>query len=474
MDKEYTININTLIIDLLKGLKKFWYLIIILPSILSGIFFCTSVKKYTPIYTAKATFTIQAGYEDANIGYSYSYYYNSQTASQMALTFPYILQSNLLQEIVCQDLNVGYLNGSISAMTIPDTNLFTIIVTSANPQDAYNILNSVIENYPKVAVFVLGDTKMNILSSPKIPSAPRNKPSYSRMTKIGFLAGGVLGMGCIFLYAITRRTIKEPEDLKEKLNIKCLGVMPCVRFKQRNKKVNKLINILNNRVSSSFKESIRSVRTRILKEINNEKSKVIVVTSSIPGEGKTTFSINLALSLAQIGNKVILADGDLRNPSLLMNLDVLKRFKGLGEIVGEDALLEESIQYLPQYQISVVGSYQPYNNATQLITDPLMKYTINELREMADYVIIDTPPCCVVTDAVSISNYADYVIYVVRQDHVRRDKIIDSLTSLSYSKVELLGAVLTLTESGYGAYGYRYGYNNKLYGKSYKENEHAV
>lgn len=249
--------------------------------------------------------------------------------------------------------------------------------------------------------------------------------------------------------------------------------MPSVRFKKRNKTINKLVNILNEKVNSTFKESIRSVRTRILKEIDNEKSKVILVTSSIPQEGKTTFSINLALSLAQIGHKVILVDGDLRNPSVLVNLDVLKRFRGLGEILEREVTLEESIQYLSEYQISVLASYKSYVNAAQIIASPIMQDTIKELRNIADYVIIDTPPCCVVTDAVSISKCADYAVYVVREDFVQTDKIIDSLTSLSYSKVKLLGAVLTQTEINLGVTGYRYGYSQKLYEKGIKENENA-
>lgn len=206
---------------------------LVLASVMSWLFFYVSARKYTPLYTSKATFTILAAYVDNYAGYSYRYYYNSQTASQMAVTFPYILNSYLLQEIVCEDLGVPYLNGSINAVAIPDTNLFTIMVTSTNPNDAYHILNSVIRNYPKVAEFVIGDTKMNMLSSPKVPTNPTNRPVYSRMTKIGFLAGCVLGCGFIFLYALTRTTIRKVDDVKKILNLECLGVLPVVKFKRR-------------------------------------------------------------------------------------------------------------------------------------------------------------------------------------------------------------------------------------------------
>lgn len=457
-NNEKTIDIMVFLSDMIKGIKKFWYLILVLANVMSWAFFYVSAKKYTPLYTSKATFTILAAYEDNYAGYSYRYYYNSQTASQMAVTFPYILNSYLLQEIVCEDLGVPYLNGSINAVAIPDTNLFTIMVTSTNPNDAYNILNSVIKNYPKVAEFVIGDTKMNMLSSPKIPTKPVNRPSYSRMTKLGFLAGCMLGFGVIFLYALTRSTIRKAEDIKNILNLKCLGVMPVVKFKRRKKDIDRTINILNEKVGGMFNESIRSIRTQIIQAIGDKKSNVIVVAGSVPKEGKTTLAINLSIALGQMGYSVILVDGDLRNPSVLNMLDIVLPLNGIAEIIDENKTIENSLHYLRKYNISVLAGHKPHPNPNRILFDYTLTEIMTMIKNMADFVIVDTSPCYMVPDAITFAKLADHAIYCIRQDYVKRGLIIDSMTSLSYSHVNVLGAVLTFAETGLGSYGYRYSY----------------
>ncbi|HOA31950.1 MAG TPA: polysaccharide biosynthesis tyrosine autokinase [Clostridia bacterium] len=458
MDNETSIDIMVLLSDLIKGIKKFWHIVLVLASVMSWLFFYVSARKYTPLYTSKATFTILAAYVDNYAGYSYRYYYNSQTASQMAVTFPYILNSYLLQEIVCEDLGVPYLNGSINAVAIPDTNLFTIMVTSTNPNDAYHILNSVIRNYPKVAEFVIGDTKMNMLSSPKVPTNPTNRPVYSRMTKIGFLAGCVLGCGFIFLYALTRTTIRKVDDVKKILNLECLGVLPVVKFKRRKNDMDHSVNIMNDKVGSAFGESIRSIRTKLLKETSDKKNNVIVVAGSVPKEGKTTLAINLSIALGQMGYSVILVDGDLRNPSVLNMLDIVMPLNGLGEILEGEQTIEQSIHGFGKYNISVLAGQKSYPNPNKLLSHHSLVEVIIMLRNMADFVIIDTPPCHLVPDAVAFVKLADHAVYCIRQDYAKRSLIIDSLTSLSYSQVNVLGAVLTFTETGIGSYGYRYGY----------------
>ena len=414
MDNETSIDIMVLLSDLIKGIKKFWHIVLVLASVMSWLFFYVSARKYTPLYTSKATFTILAAYVDNYAGYSYRYYYNSQTASQMAVTFPYILNSYLLQEIVCEDLGVPYLNGSINAVAIPDTNLFTIMVTSTNPNDAYHILNSVIRNYPKVAEFVIGDTKMNMLSSPKVPTNPTNRPVYSRMTKIGFLAACVLGCGFIFLYALTRTTIRKVDDVKKILNLECLGVLPVVKFKRRKNDMDHSVNIMNDKVGSAFGESIRSIRTKLLKETSDKKNNVIVVAGSVPKEGKTTLAINLSIALGQMGYSVILVDGDLRNPSVLNMLDIVMPLNGLGEILEGEQTIEQSIHGFGKYNISVLAGQKSYPNPNKLLSHHSLVEVIIMLRNMADFVIIDTPPCHLVPDAVAFVKLADHAVYCIR------------------------------------------------------------
>jgi succinoglycan biosynthesis transport protein ExoP len=139
-------------------------------------------------------------------------------------------------------------------------------------------------------------------------------------------------------------------------------------------------------------------------------------------------------------------------------MDIVMPLKGIGEIVEGEQTIEHSIYYINKYNISLLAGHKSYQNPNKILSHYSLVEVIAMLRNMADFVIIDTPPCHMVPDAVAFAKYADHAIYCIRQDYAKRSLIIDSLTSLSYSRVNVLGAVLTFTETGIGSYGYRYGY----------------
>ena len=149
------IDIVNVISDFLYGIKRLWFLIIILiVGFAAYSYFSTSVS-YVPQYVASATMTVTTptgggGYIDAN------------SAAQMAEVFPYILESGALQEVVAQEMGVDAIQGSINVTAEEGTNLLTISVTSGNAQMAYDTLQQVIESYPQVAEFVLGETKLEV------------------------------------------------------------------------------------------------------------------------------------------------------------------------------------------------------------------------------------------------------------------------------------------------------------------------
>ena len=236
--------------------------------------------------------------------------------------------------------------------------------------------------------------------------------------------------------------------------LECLGG----EVQETKKDIDYSVNIMNDKVGSAFGESIRSIRTKLLKETSDKKNNVIVVAGSVPKEGKTTLAINLSIALGQMGYSVILVDGDLRNPSVLNMLDIVMPLNGLGEILEGEQTIEQSIHGFGKYNISVLAGQKSYPNPNKLLSHHSLVEVIIMLRNMADFVIIDTPPCHLVPDAVAFVKLADHAVYCIRQDYAKRSLIIDSLTSLSYSQVNVLGAVLTFTETGIGSYGYRYGY----------------
>lgn len=205
------------------------------------------VKSYRPMYKAEATFTVET-YSTTQSGYTF--FYDSRTAAQMALTFPYLLDSDLLLERVRADMGVEILNGTPSAKVIDNSNLFTLSVTSRDPQAAYDILQALIKNYPAVAEYVIGKTQLNMIDYPEFPSTPYNSTQHLKSAVQGGLIGLVLGLGVVLLHALMRNTVRKETDITEKLHTSCLGSVPLV-VPKGNRKVQDL-SIHSSKVGTPF------------------------------------------------------------------------------------------------------------------------------------------------------------------------------------------------------------------------------
>lgn len=464
------IDINILVSDIFKCIKRLWWILPILAAVLSVVMCAKEVKNYVPMYKASATFTItvqsssasSTGGEDV-----YSYYYNSSTASQMAATFPYILSSDVFMDVLKEDLGVSFINGTISAAAISDSNMFTLSVTSRNPEDAYNILISVIENYPAVAQYVIGDSQMNMQIPPNVPTEPVNSIVFKSDLKLSIFVALCIVGAIVLALAVTRNTVRTKKDIKYKLNQNQLGTIGKVKFKRHAGRFDDSITVLNSRIPEMFKESMRVIRIRTLKEIK-ETGNVIMVTSTLPNEGKSTVSVNLAIEIAKQGKAVALVDGDFRNPTIRNILGIKGENGDLTKIIEEnkDNFVLEKDKKTGLY---VLGCAEGISKPSVKLNSTQMKYVMKCLKKEMDYVIIDTPPCGPIADASMIAKLADGIIYVIRQDYVKISNIMNAIQNLSYSKTKILGCVLNLAESGvsgygYGAYGYGYGYSYGKYG----------
>ena len=128
-----------------------------------------------------------------------------------------LLDSDLLLDRVKADLGVEYLSGTPSARVIENSNLFTLSVTSRDPQAAYDILQALIKNYPAVAEYVIGKTQLNMIDYPELPTTPYNSTRHLKLTAIGGFSGFALGLGIVLLYTLLRNTVRKEKDITEKL-----------------------------------------------------------------------------------------------------------------------------------------------------------------------------------------------------------------------------------------------------------------
>ena len=464
------IDISELLSRFFRELKKLWIPAIIVTAAFAVLFALRAKMNYTPMYQSRAMFTVSSGYSSDDI-LSYSYYYDNEAAKQLAAAFPYMLGTDVMNELVKNELGVSYINGSIRAEAVADTNLFILTVTSSDPQDAYDILEAVIASYPRVALYMVDYSQVIMKSEPTVPTAPYNSFSW----KGSAVKGGMLGLGlsCLaaLVLAMMRKTIFSAADLKASANVPILAsVARTSATKRRSGKG--IISLTHAGVDPDFVEAMRGLRIKLLRAMTEPGAQVILVTSTLPGEGKTTISANLALSLASSGLRTVLIDTDLRKQDTKAAVGVNDTRPGLPEYMTDSNIKVASmLSPVPGSSLEVICSTaakrRPPMNAHKL------EQLIERLRPDYDYIVLDTPPCGIISDAKFICRCADAIVYVVRHDYASRNQIVDSMQELADQKAKLTGCVLNDTPAvshskryGYGQYGYgKYGYGKTGYKK---------
>lgn len=212
-----------------------------------------------------------------------------------------------------------------------------------------------------------------------------------------------------------------------------------------------------------IKEAYNELRTNITFLIPKKECKTICVTSAVASEGKSTTSVNNAITFARAGKKVLLIDCDLRKPNVYRILNI-KNDKGISEVLVSEAEIKNVIHKNVFENMDVITSGVIPPNPVELLSSERMSQVISELSQNYDYIFIDAPPIAIVTDAALISNFTDGVIIVVRQNVAERKMILDAVKKLEFVGAKILGFVLNdavSSKSGYGSYKYKYKYNNK-------------
>lgn len=456
IDEAEKIDLISLAEDFIYGLKKLWLLILVL--ILGGavISYFRTTYTYTPQYEASATMSVTAP------GGVYS-----GAATQMANVFPYILTSGVLEEVVAQEMGLDAVPGNITASAEDGTNLLTIAVTSDDPQMAYDILHTVIECYPEVAEYVVGSTSLTILDETGVPSDTQKAVVVRGSYRRGAVAGAAAGLVILCLYVLLKKTVKSKEKLRNQINIPDMGSLPYIKHKKRKKKPEQnKVSLINTRTPASYQEAIRRLRIRVLRDVEENHTKTIMVTSSIPGEGKTTVAVNLAVSLARQGKKVVLVDCDLRNPSVGEFLGI-KEDKGIDSVLHAKAAVTDVLKEMDvkDGKLTLLLGEPEERTDISLLGSRRMREMIAELKSMADVVILDTAPAQLLADASLMARFVDAALYVIRYDYTKMYKIREGIQSLAMSKIKMLGYVFNCDRnSGDGKYGYGYGYGYRHYG----------
>lgn len=231
--------------------------------------------------------------------------------------------------------------------------------------------------------------------------------------------------------------------------------------KKKNKRSERRFTLVGPDTPFQYQEAFKSLRTNLKFLAMGKTCKKIIMTSAIPGEGKSSVAVNLAVSLAETGSRVLLMDCDLRKPILHRYLKLDKSaYKGLTNALSGGGLTESVINMKALNLHVIIADAIPPNPA-ELLGSRRMKLLLDELDKHYEYIIIDTPPVSVVTDAAVLSQYADGVILVIRQNHATFDEVALAKKNLDTVNANILGAVLNNfnTKTADKENGYYYSYN---------------
>jgi capsular exopolysaccharide synthesis family protein len=289
--------------------------------------------------------------------------------------------------------------------------------------------------------------------------------------------GLTTGIGLAFGLESMDNTVRTPEQAQAISALPSLGMIPLgsrSRTEIRNRKRLALAPsreavelVTQERPKSQMAESYRALRTSLLLTSLGGPPKVILITSALPEEGKTTTSLNSAIVLAQGGTRVLLIDADLRRPSIHKTLGMGPR-AGLSNVLTGSATLQQAIvpsNILPSLSVLPAGTPPP--NPAELLASANMKDVLDQLREQYDHIIVDTPPTLSVTDAVIMSTRADRVVLVIRSGQTTKQALRRARDTLLQVNAHVCGVLLNAVDLNspdyYYYHEYRGGYSRGYY-----------
>ncbi len=415
----------------------------------------------TPLYQASTRLFVST-----NSGSSLSDNYQGNRLSQdRVVSYAQLLMGQTLAQRTIDKLSLDesaqVLQGRVNASVKLDTVLIDVSVLDESPVRARDIANTLSEEFVTMVreletppgSDVRPDARVVVEQRASIPNGPV-VPKTARNIAGGLAVGLLLGVGVAVLRDNLDNTVKNRETIEGITKVGLVGSIPLDK-ERRNKPA---ISFDND--NSGIAEAFRKLRTNLQFLSVDNPPRVIVLTSSMPSEGKSTTAINVALALAEGEQNVVLVDGDMRRPTLAKYLDLVGPV-GFSTVLSGRASLDEALQKtrFPGLTVLTAGAIPP--NPSELAGSQSARKLLSELREQFDYVIIDSTPLLAVTDAAILAAGADGVLIMTRFGQTKREQLTHAVENLESVGAPLLGAVFTMLPARGGS---KYGYNYTYYG----------
>ena len=441
--------------SILADVAKEW-LSILLLTLSAGIISYLLLISFHPLdYAASATMVVKNVDENlyANYASGTDVYDNLNYGADSASRLKNILVSKELKNTVAKELGLEEFQGNAAAQTLGESNLLEITVRSKSPYISYMEIVSILRNYTRFAGDLVGGTELTVLENPKVQEKPEHPLEN---VKYSIVFGAIVFvLICVVLAwsSSLRDTIHNSTEAENKVDAKLLATVMHEEKHRRGKKRlggEKASILITDPVTSfQYTEDMRKLAARILNEMSENHQKVLLVSSAMENEGKSTVSTNIALAMSQINRRIVLVDMDFRKPSIYKILNMqnndFKDFKDLfeGNMPRSRKDMKDTISSyiceVPGTHLSVVLNRRSIPQAVEKNLE-LIKLFIEELKEHADYIIIDTAPISLVSDAEELATITDTSIIVIRQHWIEAKEINDTIDALG-GREHMLGCV---------------------------------
>ncbi len=438
--------------DHLRAVRNHWRIVAI--SLVISVAAAVGWTAYaTPIYASTVTFFVAASTDTGTALQA------DEFAQRRINSYVGVLTSERLARLLVEnhgiDLDPTTLARHISAVAADNTVLLTATVVDSDAERSLEIANAIATEFGPL-VTELDNTgapssasvSLNVISGPSLDPSP-----VSPRRTLNLALGVLVGLGAGIALAISResadRTIRSTDALKDAAQLPVLASITAERQPRRGTTT----TVIGSRSTRS--EAYRQMRTNLLFSAVGKQMKVVVMTSAVPGEGKSTTAINLALVLAETGKPVLLIDADLRRPMTASYLGV-EGAVGLTDVLVGQAEIDDVLQPWGEGGLHVLPAGTLPPNPSELLGSDRMKELMSTLRERFDMIIIDTPPVLPVTDAAVVAAHAHGLVLVVRHGTTTRDQVRTAVEALAAVEAPLTGVALNMVpmESGNEAYSY--------------------
>ncbi|MDQ1711627.1 MAG: tyrosine-protein kinase [Frankiaceae bacterium] len=444
-------------------LRKHWRLVVVV-TLLSILAAAAMTVRATPQYQSSVKFFVSTPATSTDNQAAYT---GGLFSQQRVKSYTDLLTGERLAEAVRKDLNlpltIDQISQKISANVEPDTVLLSATVTDADPKLARDIATALGRQFPLLVSNLERPTaggpanvRVVVVADPRLGTVPVS-PRPLRNLTLAALAGLLLGVALAVARDTLDNTVKTPEDV---LEIAGLATLASIGYDGR---ASSRPLVVHDDPNTPRAEAFRQLRTNLQFVEIDRPLRSLVVTSPLPGEGKSTSACNLAITLAQAGIRVLLVEGDLRRPKIPDYLGI-EGAVGLTSVLIGQVELADAIQPWGDSGLAVLSSGPLPPNPSELLASAGMRALMAQMEQAYDVVVVDAPPLLPVTDAAVIATLTSGAILCVRVGKVRREQVRRAMEALAAVDAAVLGCVLTMAPTrgrGSYAYGYGYGYDTK-------------